>query len=107
MTRRRLLWIGSYTPDSGIAGSAAGLQRVWFDPDTAVMRKAELAAPTSGPSFVVHSADQTMVYAVNELDSGRVTAFAVSNTQQLTEVGSAATAALSRATCCTTQQDGT
>ena len=51
MTRRRLLWIGSYTPDSGIAGHAAGVQRVWFDTDTAALSKAELAAPASGPSF--------------------------------------------------------
>ncbi len=91
MTRRRLLWIGSYTPDSGIAGHAAGVQRVWFDTDTAALSKAELAAPASGPSFVVPATDQTMVYAVNELAAGRVTAFAVHDTQQLTEAGSAIT----------------
>ena len=72
MTRRRLLWIGSYTPDSGIPGSAAGVQSVWLDADTGTLAEAELAVPASGPSFVVHSADGRMVYAVNELDAGRV-----------------------------------
>lgn len=91
MTRRRLLWIGSYTPDSGIPGSAAGVQSVWLDADTGTLAEAELAVPASGPSFVVHSADGRMVYAVNELDAGRVSGFSVAGERRLEVRGSAST----------------
>ncbi|MEY9210647.1 lactonase family protein [Thermobifida halotolerans] len=91
MTRRRLLWIGSYTPDSGIVGSAAGVQSVWLDTDSGTLSDAGLAAPSSGPSFVVRSADGGMVYAVNELDTGRVSGFSITGERELTHRGDAPT----------------
>ncbi|KUP95817.1 lactonase family protein [Thermobifida cellulosilytica] len=91
MTRRRLLWIGSYTPDSGITGSAAGVQSVWLDTGSGTLAEAELAVPASGPSFVVRSADGQRLYAVNELGEGRVSAFSVTGQRRLADLGGAPT----------------
>lgn len=91
MARRRLLWIGSYTPDSDPAGTAKGVRRVWLDTGTGALTDAGTAAPSSGPSFVVLAADGSAVYTVNESAAGRVSGFAVDDGQRLVELGTAST----------------
>ncbi|TDQ49211.1 lactonase family protein [Actinorugispora endophytica] len=91
MTRRRILWIGSYTFGSGPGESAAGVQRVRLDTGSGALEDAGVAAESGNPSFVALSADGGAVYAVNELEAGRVSGFAVIGGQGLKEQGSVPT----------------
>ncbi|MFI6575106.1 lactonase family protein [Nocardiopsis sp. NPDC050513] len=91
--RRRLLFVGTYTPDSDPPGRGEGIHRVWFDPATGEMTDGGTAARTPGPSFLAlnttgEGAEGYAVYAVNERVEGTVTAFRVSGDATLTELGS-------------------
>ncbi|WP_159942959.1 MULTISPECIES: lactonase family protein [unclassified Nocardiopsis] len=88
---RRLLLVGTYTPDSDPSGEGEGVYRVWFDPITGHMADGGVAARTPGPSFLAFHADPPTVYAVNERAEGTVTAFRVDGRAELTELGRAAT----------------
>ncbi|MFC0628654.1 lactonase family protein [Kribbella deserti] len=66
MTSERI-YVGSYTSQAG-GGTGIGLGS---------LEQAEVAATTKDPSFLARSADGRFLYAVNELDEGRVSAFAV------------------------------
>ncbi|MEV2277992.1 lactonase family protein [Nocardiopsis sp. NPDC049922] len=91
--RRRLLFVGTYTPDSDPPGRGEGIHRVWFDPATGEMTDGGVAARTPGPSFLAlntaaEGAEGYAVYAVNERAEGTLTAFRVSGDATLTELGS-------------------
>ncbi|WP_394296617.1 lactonase family protein, partial [Nocardiopsis halotolerans] len=88
---KRLLLVGTYTPDSDPPGEGAGVYRVWFDPMTGEMADGGVAARTPGPSFLAFREDPPTVYAVNERAEGTVTAFRVDGQAALTELGQAPT----------------
>lgn len=88
---RRLLLVGTYTPDSEPSGEGEGIHRVWFDPLTGRMADGGVAARTSGPSFLAFREDPPTVYAVNERGEGTVTAFRVDGHADLTELAQAPT----------------
>ncbi|WP_394350486.1 lactonase family protein [Nocardiopsis quinghaiensis] len=88
---RRLLLVGTYTPDSDPPGEGAGIYRIWFDPMTGEMADGGVAARTPGPSFLAFHEDPATVYAVNERAEGTVAAFRVDGEARLTELGSAPT----------------
>jgi 6-phosphogluconolactonase len=66
--------VGTYT--DGDSGSK-GIYRLTLDPDTGKLSEPELVAETVSPSFLAWHPNGKYLYAVNELDSGTVTAFAV------------------------------
>ncbi|WP_017599736.1 lactonase family protein [Nocardiopsis lucentensis] len=91
--RWRLLFVGTYTPDSDPPGKGGGVHRVWFDPATGELTDGGVAARTPGPSFLAlntmaEGAQGYVVYAVNERAEGTVTAFRVAGDATLTELGS-------------------
>ncbi|MFV2197380.1 lactonase family protein [Nocardiopsis sp. LOL_012] len=87
--RRRLLLVGTYTPDSEPPGGGAGIHRVRFDPATGELADAGVAARTPGPSFLAFHEHPPTVYAVGERAEGSVAAFQVHGDASLTELGSA------------------
>ncbi|RKS10360.1 6-phosphogluconolactonase (cycloisomerase 2 family) [Nocardiopsis sp. Huas11] len=91
MDRRRLLFVGTYTPDSEPPGGGQGIHRVWFDPMTGEMADGGVAAHTTGPSFLAYRADPPTVYAVNEREKGTVTAWRIDADAVLAELGQAPT----------------
>ncbi|MER6626120.1 lactonase family protein, partial [Streptomyces sp. NPDC000931] len=90
-TPRRLLLVGTYTPDSDPPGKGEGIQRVWFDPETGELTPDGVAARTTGPSFLAFRPDPPTVYAVNERAEGALTAFRLHGDATLTELGSVPT----------------
>jgi 6-phosphogluconolactonase len=76
----RLVFVGTYT--GGNTGSE-GIYAFSFDEATGALQSRGLAVATPSPSFLVASANRTVVFAVNELDrydealSGSVSSFAV------------------------------
>lgn len=90
-TERRLLYVGSYTPDSEPPGKGEGIHRVWFDPRTGEMIDGGVAARTTGPSFLAFRPYPPTLYAVNERTEGSLTAFRIDGDTDLTELGSVAT----------------
>lgn len=90
-TPRRLLYVGTYTPDSDPQGEGQGIHRVWFDPETGELRADGVAARTTGPSFLAFRPEPPTVYAVNEQAKGSLTAFRVDGNADLTELGSVPT----------------
>lgn len=65
-----LIYVGSYTPDAG--GEGKGIS-VW----TVDGAPAAATTAVSAPSFLVAHPSAPVLYAVNELDDGGVTAFAI------------------------------
>ena len=90
-TPRRLLLVGTYTPDSEPPGEGQGIHRVWFDPLTGEMTDGGIAAGTTGPSFLAYRPEPPTVYAVNERAEGTLTAFRPHGDASLTEIGSVPT----------------
>ncbi|MFE9242460.1 lactonase family protein [Nocardiopsis sp. NPDC006938] len=90
-TPRRLLLVGTYTPDSDPPGKGEGVHRVWFDPESGELSADGVAARTTGPSFLAFRPDPPTVYAVNERARGTLTAFRVRGDTTLTEIGSVPT----------------
>ncbi|MFE1101444.1 lactonase family protein [Nocardiopsis alba] len=90
-TPRRLLLVGTYTPDSDPPGEGRGIHRVWFDPRTGELTDGGVAARTSGPSFLAYRPEPPTVYAVNERAEGALTAFRPHGDASLTELGSVPT----------------
>lgn len=91
MDGRRLLLVGTYTPDSEPPGEGEGIYRVEFVPATGELATAALAARTPGPSFLAYRAHPPTVYAVGEKAEGTVTAFRVDGRGELTELAAAST----------------
>ena len=63
---RRLLYVGTYTPDSEPPGEGEGIHRVRFDPETGEFTDGGVAAKATGPSFLALKEDPPTLYAVNE-----------------------------------------
>jgi 6-phosphogluconolactonase len=77
--------IGGYTPIAG--GSAVGLSVAVRDPDTGALRPHGEPTPTPAPSFVARHPARPVLYAVNELADGAVSAFAMTPDGRLTDRG--------------------
>src|SRR5215213_2547164 len=69
-----LIYVGSYTPDAG--GDGKGIS-VWRVGDGRPARPAAPTAAVSSPSYLVAHPGVAMVYTVNELTDGSVTALAI------------------------------
>jgi 6-phosphogluconolactonase len=83
MTRStELVFVGSYTGESG--GEGDGITLLRRDPATGDLTRAGLAARTPSPSFLARHPTLPVLYAVNELGLGTVTAFAVAPDGSLT-----------------------
>lgn len=70
---RQFLVIGGYTPIAG--GSAIGVAVAARDPVTGALRPHGEPTPTPAPSFVARHPTRPVLYAVNELSEGTVSAF--------------------------------
>ncbi|MUL42570.1 lactonase family protein [Streptomonospora sp. PA3] len=77
MTAPRLLWIGTYTPDSDPEAAGSGIHRAWLDPGTGALTGGEAAAKATSPSFLAAHPDTGVLYAVSEGEQGAVAGFAV------------------------------
>lgn len=76
-----LLFIGCYTGESG--GKGEGVAAVRRDPRTGALRPVGVAAPSPSPSFLARHPVRPVLYAVNELDEGTLSAWAVDGDGQL------------------------
>ena len=74
MTVSRLL-IGTYTPREPEPGGSKGIYEATFDDTTGELMVSGLAAEAQSPAFLAQHGE--FIYAVNELDPGRVSAFAL------------------------------
>ena len=70
-----LVFVGCYTGESG--GEGEGIAVLRRDPVTGDLTRLGLAARTPSPSFLARHPVRPVLYAVNELDLGTVSAFAV------------------------------
>ncbi|MCI4062345.1 lactonase family protein [Micromonospora sp. R77] len=80
-----IVHIGGYTADSG--GRAAGIEAARRDPASGELTPIGTAAVTPSPSFLVRHPALPVVYAVNELSEGQVSAFRAAPDGELTELG--------------------
>jgi 6-phosphogluconolactonase len=69
------VFVGCYTGDKG--GEGDGVTLIRRDPATGDLTRLGLAARTPSPSFLAQHPTLPVLYAVNELDEGTVTAFSV------------------------------
>ncbi len=76
MTVSRLL-IGTYTPREPEPGASKGIYEARFDDATGDLTASGLAAEAQSPAFLVQRGE--FVYSVNELNPGRVSAFALTD----------------------------
>jgi 6-phosphogluconolactonase (cycloisomerase 2 family) len=83
------LFVGCYTGASG--GEGEGIALLRRDPDTGDLARLGLAAGTPSPSFLAQHPRLPVLYAVNELDAGTVSAFAVAADASLTPLAVRAT----------------
>lgn len=78
------VFVGCYTSESG--GQGEGIARLRRDPRTGDLTGYEVVAATRSPSFLTQHPTRPVLYAVNELDTGSVSAFAVTADGPLTEL---------------------
>lgn len=83
-----VVYIGCYTAGSGGAGD--GIVVADRDVRTGALRRATTTT-TPSPSFVVRHPSLPMLYAVNELDEGRLSAFSIGTGGALAPAGSVPT----------------
>jgi len=76
------VFLGCYTGESG--GEGEGIALLRRDPLTGDLTRLGVAARTPSPSFLAQHPQLPVLYAVNELDAGTVTAFAVADDASLT-----------------------
>jgi 6-phosphogluconolactonase len=76
------VFLGCYTGESGGEGDGIALLR--RDLATGVLTRLGVAAPTPSPSFLTQHPTLPVLYAVNELDTGTVSAFSVAGDGALT-----------------------
>jgi 6-phosphogluconolactonase len=79
-----LVFVGCYTGETGGEGDGIALLR--RDPATGDLTRLGVAARTPSPSFLAQHPDRPVLYAVNELDRGAVSAFRVAADGSLTEL---------------------
>src|SRR3954464_2380325 len=77
-----LVFLGCYTGESGGEGDGIALLR--RDRDTGALTRLGVAARTPSPSFLAQHPSRPVLYAVNELDAGTVSAFSVDGDGSLT-----------------------
>jgi 6-phosphogluconolactonase len=77
-----LVYIGTYTRD----GTSEGIYVCDFDPATGALTRRFTAANVPDPSYLALSDDGSMLYSVNEVDEGGVSAFRTSPSGELTFV---------------------
>lgn len=73
----RLVYLGSYTPDSSAPGTGTGITVYRQDPVSGELDPAGDATPVSGPSFLAWHPTGRFLYAVTERRDGSVNAYAV------------------------------
>ena len=78
------VFVGCYTGESG--GEGEGIALLRRDPGTGDLIRIGLAARTPSPSFLAQHPTLPVLYAVNELTTGTVSAFTVAEDASLTEV---------------------
>lgn len=83
-----MLFIGCYTPEMG--GQGEGITAVRRDPETGTLESLGVVARTPSPSFLAWHPALPVLYAVNELPEGQVSAWAVDGIA-LTPLGTAST----------------
>ncbi|BCY06056.1 lactonase family protein [Actinoplanes sp. L3-i22] len=76
------VFVGCYTGDKG--GEGDGITLLRRDPGSGELTRLGLAARTPSPSFLVQHPTLPVLYAVNELDEGAVSAFSVAPDGALT-----------------------
>lgn len=82
MDTSEILFVGCYTGDGG--GKGDGVMAVRRDPRTGALTPVGVAAPSPSPSFLTRHPVLPVLYAVNELDEGTVSAWAVRAGGELT-----------------------
>lgn len=80
-----IVHIGGYTAESG--GRAAGIVAARRDPASGALIPLGTAAVTASPSFLVRHPALPLLYAVNELSEGQVSAFRVAPDGDLAPLG--------------------
>lgn len=78
------VFVGCYTGETGGEGEGIALMR--RDPATGDLTRLGVAAQTPSPSFLTQHPTLPVLYAVNELEAGTVSAFAVADDGTLTEL---------------------
>jgi 6-phosphogluconolactonase len=81
---RDFVFLGCYTGESG--GEGEGIALLRRDPVTGALTRLGVTARTPSPSFLARHPSRPVLYAVNELDVGTVSAFAVAADGSLTEL---------------------
>ena len=76
------VFLGCYTGESG--GEGEGIALLRRDPATGDLTRLGVAARTPSPSFLAQHPRLPVLYAVNELDAGTVSAFAIAEDASLT-----------------------
>ena len=80
-----IVYIGCYTAESG--GGGQGIVGVRRDPATGALDVLGTVAVTPSPSFLAWHPTRPVLYAVNELDEGTVSAWAAADDGALTRLG--------------------
>ncbi|MEU8237535.1 lactonase family protein [Actinoplanes missouriensis] len=83
------VFVGCYTGDKG--GEGDGITLLRRDPATGDLTRLGLAARTPSPSFLAQHPTLPVLYAVNELDQGTITAFSVAPDCSLIPLGTQST----------------
>jgi 6-phosphogluconolactonase len=78
------VFVGCYTGESG--GEGEGIALLRRHPATGALTRLGVVARTPSPSFLVQHPARPVLYAVNELDAGTVSAFSVSGDGTVTEL---------------------
>jgi 6-phosphogluconolactonase len=78
------VFLGSYTGESG--GEGEGIALLRRNPLTGSLTRLGVVARTPSPSFLARHPARPVLYAVNELDAGTVSAFGVAADGSLTEL---------------------
>ncbi|MGC5030408.1 lactonase family protein [Micromonospora sp. DT229] len=87
--RGEIVHIGGYTAHSG--GRGTGIVAASRDPETGELTSLGTVAVTASPSFLTRHPTRPVLYAVNELPEGRISAWRVGPEGDLTTIGSWAT----------------
>jgi 6-phosphogluconolactonase (cycloisomerase 2 family) len=78
------IFVGCYTGESG--GEGEGIALLRRDPASGALTRLGVVARTPSPSFLAQHPARPVLYAVNELDSGTVSAFSVAEDGTLIEL---------------------
>jgi 6-phosphogluconolactonase (cycloisomerase 2 family) len=78
------VFVGCYTGESG--GEGEGIALLRRDSATGALTRLGVVARTPSPSFLARHPARPVLYAVNELDAGTVSAFSVAEDGTLTEL---------------------